>query len=190
MRKFQSLLRGKRYFLGLMAFLILVLIAGLYLSRASLHSPVASSTTQMTVTVPPPTATPSSTATLLPTATPSPTVTPSPTAKPSPATLTVTPKTIYIANCTQSGRASKLCTFTLRNSSSTSTLAWTAKASNSHGVNATSELSSTSGTLPESGKTTVSLYLTGESGVCSLVGTTVYLQFTGPKNSVTVTVTC
>ncbi|HEY7346762.1 MAG TPA: hypothetical protein VH599_00490 [Ktedonobacterales bacterium] len=57
-------------------------------------------------------------------------------------------------------------------------------------MNATNYLSSTSGTLPKRGTTTVSLFLNGETGVCSLVGTTVNLQFTGPANTVTVTVTC
>lgn len=139
---------------------------------------------------PSPTTTTPPTMTSHPQPTPSPTVAPSPTAKPSPAILAVTPNTYYFNNCTPSGRASYICTFTLSNSSSASPLAWTATASNSHGLNATSSLSSTSGTLPKSGITTVSLFLSGETGVCSVIGTTVYLQFTGPANAVTVTVTC
>ncbi len=211
MRKFQSLSRRKRYlFLGLMALLILLLIGGvLGLEKtvfALSHSlAVASPTTQVTMTVPSATATPSPTpspsATATPSSTPSPlpiatppptprplpTVAPSPAAASSPAVLAVTPDTFYFRNCTLEGRSSWLCTFTLSNSSSTSTLVWTAKAWNSLGDNKTGFLSSTSGTLTQSGTTTVSLFITGEAAVCT---PTAYLQFTGPENSVTVTVTC
>jgi len=217
MRKFQSLSRRKRYiFLGLMALLILLLIGGFFGLEQTVfarsHSlAVASPTTQVSMTVPSatatplvtvtpsltprsqPTATPSSTLRPQPTAMPSstsrsqPTVAPSPAATPSPAILTVTPNTFYFRNCTLEGRSSWLCTFTLSNSSSTSTLVWTAKAWNSLGDNKTSFLSSTSGNLIQSGTTTVSLFITGEAAVCT---PTAYLQFTGPENSVTVTVTC
>lgn len=202
MREFQSLSRGKRYLvLCLIALLILSLVVGFYSLEQIVfaHSPslaVASPTTQGTTTVSSPTAISSPGATSSPTATPlpttrtQPTATPTPKAQPSPAILAVTPNTYYVNTCTPSGRASYNCTFTLRNSSSTSTLAWTGKASNSHGLDATGYLSATSGTIPQSGTTTVSLFLTGETGVCSVIGTTVYLQFTGPANSVTVTVTC
>lgn len=195
MRRFQSLSLGKRYLVaGLVALLILALIVGFYGLEQTLFAPAnslagTSSPTPVTMTGSP-TAGLSPTAMPSPTAAPSPTATPSPTAKPSPAILTVSPRTYYFNHCTPSGRASYYCTFTLRNSSTTSPLAWTAKASNSHGMDATKYLSSTSGTLPKRGSTTVSLYLNGETGVCTLVGTTVYLQFTGPKNTVTVTVTC
>lgn len=196
MRAFQSLSPGKRYLVaGLVAVLILALIAGFYGLEQTFFAPAnslagTSSPTPVTMTGPSLTAGPSSTVVPSPTAIPSPTATPSPTAKPSPAILTVSPRTYYLNNCTPSGRASYYCTFTLRNASSTSPLAWTAKVSNSHGVNGTKYLSATSGTLPKRGSTTVSLFLNGETGVCSLIGTTVYLQFTGPKNTVTVTVTC
>ena len=196
MRNFQSLSLGKRSLVAcLVALLILALMVGFYGLGQIVFAPAnslagASSPTQATMTMPPSTASLSPTATPSPTAMPSPTASPSPTAQPSPAILTVTPRTYYFKNCTLSGRASYYCTFTLRNASSTSPLAWRAKASNSHGVNATKYLSATSGTLPKKGTTTVSLFLAGETGVCTLVGTTVYLQFTGPKNTVTVTVTC
>lgn len=208
MRNFQSLSRGKRYlFLCLMVLPILLVIGGFFFVLEPTffaHSnslAVASPTTQVTITVPSPTATPSSittpssttspspTATPSPTPRPLPTATPSPTTKPSPVILAVTPRNFYFKNCARNIN-SYTCTFTLSNSSSIFTLAWTAKAWNSQDVNVTHYLSPTSGTLTKRGTTTALLFIAGETGVCPAVGNTVYLQFTGPKNSVTVTVTC
>lgn len=131
----------------------------------------------------PPTAIPTLQPTLLPT------VAPSPTATPSPAILAVTPNTIYQGNCVLNPGKYFTCTFTLSNLSSTSPLNWTASAQLSGG-DETKYLQPTSGTLPPSGTTTASYTIAGEIGDCGPSGATVYLQFTGPNNAVTVTIGC
>lgn len=202
MHKFQSFSRRKQYlFLGLMALLILLLLGGGFgLEQtvfADSHSlAVASPTTRVTRTVPSPTPKPSLTPRLLPTATPSPTPNPLPTVAP-PATATssspilaVTPNNFYLKSCSLWGKATWTCTFTLSNFSNTSPLAWTAHAWNPDGVDATRGLYSTSGTLTPGGTTTASFTLIGDDGFCTVPSPTIYLQFTGPENSVTVTVIC
>ena len=143
-----------------------------------------------------PTKPPSGGATTLPIANPtaqprpSPTVSPSPTATPSLATLTVTPTAIadVSTDCTiEPGY--RTCMFTLSNLSSASSLGWTATGSNSFGGSETSYVSPTSGTIPPSGSAPVTFTASGEGGNCGL-GETVNLQFTGPNNSVTATLTC
>jgi hypothetical protein len=68
-------------------------------------------------------------------------------------------------------------------------LPWTATGSNSLGGSETKYVSPTSGTIPPSGTALVTYTAAGEVGNCN-GGETVYLQFTGPTNSVTASLGC
>jgi hypothetical protein len=175
MRKFQSFSQWKLYrSLGLVVFLVLLLVGGAF----GLKQTVFADSPSLAVASPTPT--------------PLPTVMPSPTAMPSPPILAVTPGTHYTrGDCTQDGKAAQVCTFTLRNVSSTSTLVWTAHAWNPQtGVDATRSLLPANGILPPGVTSTATLGVAGELGYCTVPAPTIDIQFTGPQNSVTVTVVC
>ena len=196
MRKFQPFSQWKMYLsLGLVVFFVLLLVGGAFGLKqtvfANSHSlVVASPTTHVIKTTPSPT--PRPVPTIAPSPTPLPTVALSPTAAPSSPILVVTPNTLYTnSTCTLWGRAVQVCTFTLSNLSSTATLTWTAHAWNPQtGVDATPHLGPTSGILPPGSTSTATLGVAGEEGLCTVPSPTIDLQFTGPENSVTVTVVC
>jgi serine/threonine protein kinase len=129
----------------------------------------------------PPVPTPTQTPTPAPTPKPTPTATPSPSPTPTPS-LTASPSSFNIpgdTNCTLNGSLWS-CSIKLTNTSQNS-LNWTAS-STTTGVT----FSPASGTLSANGTVTVTVTFAGTANSCADPS----LTFTGPTNTVTVTVTC